>query len=53
MDVKVIVPKWGRYSQGDVIENMPESTAKACIKSGVVVENGEETEVKPKKNTKK
>ncbi len=54
MDVKVIAKKWGRYSQGDIIENMPESTAKAIIKHGIVEEiGGEKTEVKPKKAQKK
>lgn len=53
MKVRVIVPKWGRYLQGDVIENMPETTAKAIIKHGVLEEVGKETEVKPKKTTKK
>lgn len=54
MDVRVIVKKWGNYAEGDIIENMPESTARACIKSGVVEDaNGEKTEVKPKKTTKK
>lgn len=53
MDVKVIIEKWGNYIKGDVIEGMPESTAIAIIKRGVVEEVGEEKEVKPKKNTKK
>ena len=33
--VEVILEKWGRYKKGDTIE-MPESTAKGCIKSGAV-----------------
>lgn len=54
MDVKVIVKKWGNYAEGDIIENMPESTAKACIKAGVVEDaKGEKTEVKPKTAKKK
>ena len=47
MDVVVTVKKWGKYSKGDVIKDMPESTAKACIKANVVEEN------KPKSKSKK
>ena len=48
MDVEVIVKKWGTYSKGDTIKGMPDSTAKACIKAGVIEELG-----KPKKTKSK
>ena len=48
MDVRVTVDKWGRYSKGDIIKDMPESTALACIKSGSV----EEVKEKAKKEEK-
>lgn len=35
MKVKVIVPKWGVYKEGDELE-MQESTAKAIAKNGKV-----------------
>ena len=37
MDVVVTAKKFGNYVKGDVI-TMAESTAKACIKNGVVEE---------------
>lgn len=48
MDVRVIKKVFGNYKTGDIIP-MPESTALACIKSGVVeaVESTEVTKVKP------
>lgn len=53
MIVKVIVPKFGTYKEGDEIE-MHESTAKAVAKSGKVsLPDGDETEVTPKKKGKK
>jgi len=36
MDVRVILDKWGRYSKGDIIKDMPDSTAQACIDSKAV-----------------
>lgn len=36
MKVEVIAEKWGLYKSGDIIPSMPDSTALACIKSGVV-----------------
>lgn len=53
MDVKVLAKKWGYYVEGDIIPNMPEATANALVKNKLVEIVGEETEVKPKKTTKK
>lgn len=52
MKVKVIVPKFGSYKQGDELE-MHESTAKAIAKNGKVelLDGGEEAP-KPKKKDK-
>lgn len=45
MNVEVIVAKWGTYKLGDTIFDMPETTAQACIKHGVVRDlDAEETE---------
>lgn len=52
MKVKVIVPIFGTYKQGDEIE-MHESTAKAIAKNGKVeLLDGEDKEAKPKKKDK-
>lgn len=49
MKVKVIVPKWGTYVEGDEIE-MHESTAKAVAKGGKVeIVDGDSEPVKKKK----
>lgn len=52
MKVKVIVPKWGKYSQGDELE-MEESTAKAIAKHGLIELPGEASDDdRPKKKGK-
>ena len=48
MDVRVILDKWGRYSKGEIIKDMPDSTAQACIDSKAV----EEVKDKPEKTEK-
>lgn len=50
MKVKVIVPKFGTYKEGDEID-MHESTAKAVAKNGKVelIEGGEPESKKKKK----
>lgn len=45
MDVEVVLKKWGTYKKGDVLNNVPKSTAEALIKAGSVKEAGS----KPKK----
>lgn len=35
MKVRVILDKWGNHSKDDELD-LPESTAKACIKAGAV-----------------
>jgi len=54
MEVRVIKKQFGNYKEGDIID-MPDSTALACIKSGVVeaAEDTEKTEVKPNPKNKK
>lgn len=49
MDVRVISELFGVYKKGDIIKDMPDSTAMACIKTGVVVaaDSTEATNVKP------
>jgi len=49
MDVRVILDKWGRYSKGEIIKDMPDSTAQACIDSKAV----EEVKDKPAKEQKR
>lgn len=65
MKVVVIVESWGNYKLGDIISEMPESTAAACIANGVIrdfdapdikaeeVVPKKETEVKPVKEKTK
>lgn len=48
MDLKVVSKKWGSYSKGDVLKNVPKSTAKALLKSKHVEDNAAK-----KKPTKK
>jgi len=53
MKVEVILKKWGSYKQGDQID-LPDTTAKACIKSGAVKEiDSESTESKTSNKKKK
>lgn len=54
MDVEVVIEAWGNYKKGDIVKNLPISTAEACIKTGKVKQVGTETtEVKPSKKKKK
>jgi hypothetical protein len=49
MNVEVLLEQWGTYKKGDIIEDMPESTALACIANGAVKEAGSEVKTtKPK-----
>lgn len=43
MDIEVLADVWGTYKKGNVIKNIPHSTALACIKTGKVKEAGTET----------
>lgn len=43
MDIEVLADVWGKYKKGDVVKNIPDSTALACIKTGKVKEAGTET----------
>lgn len=53
VDVRVIVEKWGTYKKGDILTDVPDSTALACIKAGVVEDASEEEKTKVVKPTKK
>lgn len=55
MDVEVVSEKWGKYTKGDIITDMPLSTANAIIKHGIVkeVKEKEENNSKIKKEKKK
>lgn len=52
MNVRVIVDKWGRHSKGDIVKDMPLSTANACIAKGVVEDENSQEKVKPSKKEK-
>ena len=49
MDLKVVSKKWGKYSKGDVLKNVPLTTANALIKHGVVEDAATKKETTTKK----
>lgn len=53
LDVRVIVEKWGTYKKGDILTDVPDSTALVCIKAGVVEDASEEEKTKVVKPVKK